>query len=79
MKLLRIEIGKNLYARLKAESDRSGRSVNQVVRDALKTALPASVQPAGTSFADLAKDAIGSAEGPEDLSSNPSNMDDYGK
>ena len=78
-KIISLKIPEDLAARLAAAAAESGRSKSEILRDALAQYLGGSVGSDPVSFASLASDVIGCAEGPVDLSTNPDHMEGYGK
>lgn len=78
MSTISFKLPEQLVAQLDAEAERQGESKSAVVREALAQYL--SGAPArGVRFLDLAGDAIGSIEGPGDLSTNNDYMRGYGE
>lgn len=78
MSTISLKIPEALDAQLDAAAQRLGESKSFVVREAIGKYL-CSVPKKKASFLELAGDAIGSVEGPGDLSTNKKYMRGFGK
>jgi hypothetical protein len=79
MKVETLKLPRHLQARLLDRARRTGRSKSAVMREAIAAYLEDRVKPRRPSFADGARDLVGCVEGPSDLSTNPSYLDDLGR
>lgn len=76
MKTITVKLPESLYERLAREAGARSVTASQYVRDALEERIAAN--PSLSAF-DLLGDAIGCAEGPGDLSTNPKYLEGYGQ
>lgn len=76
MKTITVKLPEPLYERLTREAGARSVTTSQYVRDALEERI--ADHPSLSAF-DLLADAIGSAEGPGDLSTNPKYLEGYGQ
>jgi len=76
-----LKIPDHLYAKLEAETQKRHMTKSQFIRIALEATLEKKNQGQEmASFYALSKDLCGSLSGgPNDLSTNPKHMEDYGK
>jgi Ribbon-helix-helix protein, copG family len=79
MKILSLKLPDELEQELSAQARSRGTTKSEVVRAALVDFLAKAPEPNKGSFLDLAGDLVGCLEGPEDLSSNKSYLDQYGR
>lgn len=79
MKTLSLRVPKALHDKLIALARQTGKSKSALIRDALEGLLSKDGGAPTGSFYELAKDLIGSVEGPGDLSYNPKYMRDFGR
>ena len=75
MPTVTIKLGGEDYQLLKAEAERRGTTQSEVLREGLRRVTSGRESD---SIADRMRDLVGSIEGPEDLSSNPQHLKDYG-
>lgn len=76
MPVVSVKLDSEEFQRLKAEASRLGISQSEILRKGLKTVMK---KNAKTSLADRMRDLIGKVNAPEDLSTNPAYLKDYGK
>ena len=79
MKIRSVKLPKELDARLTRYAQRTGHTASSVAREAIAayiSAGPAGVRP---SFLDAAADLAGLVDGPVDLSTNRTYLDDLGE
>ena len=79
MKVNTLKLPRHLQGRLEDCAQRSGQTKSAVLRLALTAYLDGRRGRGGSSFADGARDLIGCVDGPRDLSTNPSYLDDLGR
>lgn len=79
MKTLTLKLPEVLENKLNAFARKKGQSRSEIVRRALKQYLEDDNMDQSGTFLDLSRDVMGCIEGPEDLSSNPAHLKDYGK
>lgn len=81
MKILTIKVPDAIAAQLAVETQKRGVTTSFIVREALAEYLVTTSVAKGrpNSFLELAHDLCGCISGPEDLSTNLSYMEDYGK
>lgn len=79
MKTLTLKLPEILEAQLNAFARKKGISRSEIVRSALGEYISRNEIDISGSFLDLSKDLAGSIEGPSDLSTNKSNLKEYGK
>lgn len=79
MKTLTVKVPEELDVKLAAVADRRGESKSALVRAALESMLAKNEGITPNSCLDLAKDLLGSVEGPPDLSHNKKHLKGYGK
>lgn len=79
MPSLSLEISETLASDLEALARRRGTSKAALVREALQAFLRREPAPPPGSALALAGDLVGCGEGPGDLSSNRTNLDDFGR
>ncbi|XOV72113.1 MAG: ribbon-helix-helix protein, CopG family [Verrucomicrobiota bacterium] len=76
MPVVSVKLDSQEFQRLKAEASRLGISQSEMIRQGLKTVME---NKAKTSLADRMRDLINDVKAPEDLSTNPEYLKDYGK
>jgi hypothetical protein len=76
MPVVSVKLDSQEFQRLKAEASRLGISQSEMIRQGLKTVME---NKAKTSLADRMRDLINDVKAPEDLSTNPEYLNDYGK
>jgi hypothetical protein len=79
MKTVTFKIDDSLSARVEAAAKERSMSKSDLLRLALELYLGGEAKPFPGSFLELAKDFVGCAEGPEDLSTNPDYLEGFGK
>lgn len=79
MKTIAIKLPDELLAKIERVAQQRSKTRSAVMREVLEDFLADQRRLAGSSCLDLARDLAGCVRGPEDLSINPTNMDDYGK
>jgi hypothetical protein len=79
MKTLTLKIPEIPEAQLNAFARKKGISRSEIVRCALREYISRNEIDISVSFLDLSKDLAGSIEGPFDLSTNKSHLNEYGK
>ena len=79
MKTLTVKVPEELDVKLAAVAAKRGESKSVLVRAAIESMLSKNEGIAPNSCLDLAKDLLGSVEGPPDLSHNKKHLKGYGK
>lgn len=80
MKTLTVKLPDDLARQLDQTAGRKGCTRSALIRQALAGYLVENrASDQGPSALDLAGDLVGCADGPEDLSSNPDHLADYGR
>ncbi len=79
MKTLTLKLPEGLEARLTTFARQTGQSRSEIVRRAIAQYISGGNKAHPGSFLDLAKDLAGTIDGPPDLSTDKSHLDDYGK
>ena len=79
MKTLTVKVPEDLDLKLAAAAAKRGESKSDLIRTALESIVTASEAITPNSCLDLAKDIIGSVEGPSDLSYNKKHLKGYGQ
>lgn len=79
MKTLSLKIPDTLEGDLVAFAEERGVSKSEVVREALMRLMRTERPAARGSALAMVEDLVGSVEGPEDLSTNPAYLDDFGR
>ena len=79
MKTLTVKVPEDLDLKLAAAAAKRGESKSDLIRTALESIVNASEAITPNSCLDLAKDIIGSVEGPSDLSYNKKHLKGYGQ
>ena len=79
MKTITLKISEKTEADLKYLASEKGTTKSLIIREAIESYLADKNVKRKSNFLELAGDIIGSVEGPEDLSTNPKYMEDYGK
>ena len=79
MKTTTIKLPEALDARLSSLARKQGRSKSHIMRQAFEAFIEKQEKSARPSCHDLGKHLAGCLKGPEDLSTNPVHMEDYGK
>lgn len=79
MKTIAIKLPDELLSKIERVANQRGKTRSAVMREVLEDFLADQRRLARGSCLDLARDLAGCVQGPEDLSNNPANMDDYGK
>jgi len=79
MKTLTVKVPEELDLKLAAVAAKRGESKSNLIRTAINSILKANEAVTPNSCLDLAKDLVGSVEGPSDLSYNKKHLKGYGK
>jgi len=79
MKTISVKISEELDLKLTAAAARRRESKSALIRAALDQVVESSETVTSNSCLDLAKDLIGTAEGPSDLSHNKKYLKGYGR
>ena len=79
MKTLSVKVPEALDIKLTAVAARRGESKSSLIRAALDQIVKSNEAVTPNSCLDLAKDLIGSVEGPSDLSYNKKHLKGYGR
>jgi predicted DNA-binding protein len=79
MKTLTVKVPEELDLKLTAVANKLGESKSSIVRNAIEHAVTSSQPISDNSCLDLAKDLVGSVEGPTDLSHNKKHLAGYGQ
>ena len=79
MKTLTVKVPEKLDLKLAAVAAKRGESKSNLIRTAIESILNANEAIALSSCLDMAKDLVGSVEGPSDLSCNKKHLRGYGK
>jgi len=79
MKTIAIKLPDELLAKIERVAQQRSKTRSAVMREVLEDFLADQRRLARRPCLDLARDLAGCVRGPEDLSINPANMDDYGK
>jgi Arc/MetJ-type ribon-helix-helix transcriptional regulator len=79
MKTIALKLPDELLTKIEHAANKRGKTRSAVMREALEDFLADNRNLAGGSCLDLARDLAGCVQAPEDLSTNPTHMDDYGK
>jgi len=79
MKTLTVKVPEELDLKLAAVAAKRGESKSNLIRTAINSILNASEAVNLNSCLDMAKDLVGSVEGPSDLSCNKKHLKGYGK
>lgn len=74
LKAITVKIGRSAYVKVARVAKRRGVTASAVVREAIENLE----EPTAMSFCEAAGDAVGSVEGPVDLSTNPKYLEGYG-
>jgi hypothetical protein len=79
MKTLTVKVPEDLDLKLAAAAAKRGESKSDLIRTALESIVRANEAIIPNSCLDLAKDIVGSVEGPSDLSHNKKHLKGYGQ
>ena len=79
MKTLTVKVPEDLDLKLAAAAAKRGESKSDLIRTALESIVNANAAIIPNSCLDLAKDIVGSVEGPSDLSHNKKHLKGYGQ
>lgn len=79
MKTIAIKISDDLLAEIQVAAREKGETRSAVMREALEEYFSRKKHHNIGSCLDLARDLAGCVEGPPDLSTNPTHMDNYGE
>ncbi len=79
MRALSLKIPEMLYGNLKALAESRGVSKSELVREALRQLFERQPVVVRGSALSMLEDLVGSVDGPEDLSSNKTYLDDLGR
>ena len=79
MKTLTVKVPEKLDLKLAAVAAKRGESKSNLIRTAIESILNANEAIALNSCLDMAKDLVGSVEGPSDLSYHKKHLKGYGK
>jgi hypothetical protein len=79
MKTLTVKVPEDLDLKLAAAAAKRGESKSDLIRTALESIVTANEAIIPNSCLDLAKDIVGSVEGPSDLSHNKKHLKGYGQ
>lgn len=79
MTIISVKISEDLKNRIRNLAEKQETSPSEVIRKAIEKHLSSEPFSAKGSFLDLAKDIVGSGEGPVDLSTSKKYMKGYGR
>jgi hypothetical protein len=79
MKTIALQLPDELLSKIEYAASRTGKTRSAIMREALEDFLADNRNLPGRSCLDLARDLAGCVQASEDLSTNPTPMDDYGK
>jgi len=79
MKTLTVKVPEDLDLKLAAAAAKRGESKSDLIRTALESIVTANEAIIPNSCLELAKDIVGSVEGPSDLSHNKKHLKGYGQ
>ena len=79
MKTLTVKVPEQLDLKLAAVAAKRGETKSDLIRTAINSILKENEAVVPNSCLDLAKDLVGSVEGPSDLSCNKKHLKGYGK
>ena len=79
MKTLTVKVPEDLDLKLAAAAAKRGESKSDLIRTALESIVNTNEAIMPNSCLDLAKDIVGSVEGPSDLSHNKKHLKGYGQ
>ncbi len=79
MKTLTVKVPEELDLKLAAVAKKIGESKSNLIRSAIEHIVTSSSTITANSCLDLAKDLVGSVEGPTDLSHNKKHLAGYGQ
>jgi Arc/MetJ-type ribon-helix-helix transcriptional regulator len=79
MKTVSLKLPDELHAKLTELSRKRSKAKSEVIRAALEAYFASGANAAEPSCADLARDLIGSVEGPADLATHPKHLRGYGR
>jgi metal-responsive CopG/Arc/MetJ family transcriptional regulator len=79
MKTLTVKVPEDLDLKLAATAAKRGESKSDLIRTALESIVNANEAITPNSCLDLAKDIVGSVEGPSDLSYSKEHLKGYGQ
>jgi hypothetical protein len=79
MKTLTVKVPEDLDLKLAAAAAKRGESKSDLIRTALESIVNTNEAIIPNSCLDLAKDIVGSVEGPSDLSRNKKHLKGYGQ
>ena len=79
MKTLTVKVPEELDLKLAAVAAKRGESKSNLIRTAIISILKENKAVIPNSCLDMAKDLVGSVEGPSDLSCNKRHLNGYGK
>jgi Arc/MetJ-type ribon-helix-helix transcriptional regulator len=79
MKTLTVKVPEKLDLKLTAVAAKRGESKSDLIRAAIESILKINEAIAPNSCLDMAKDLVGSVDGPSDLSYNKKHLKGYGK
>jgi len=79
MKTLTVKVPEDLDLKLAAAAAKRGESKSDLIRTALESIVNTNEAIIPNSCLDLAKDIVGSVEGPSDLSHNKKHLKGYGQ
>ena len=79
MKTLTVKVPEKMDLKLAAVAAIRGESKSNLIRTAIESILEANEAIATNSCLEMAKDLVGSVEGPSDLSCNKNHLKGYGK
>jgi hypothetical protein len=79
MKTLTVKVPEDLALKLAAAAAKRGESKSDLIRTALESIVNTNEAIIPNSCLDLAKDIVGSVEGPSDLSHNKKHLKGYGQ
>ena len=78
MKTLTVKVPEELDLKLAAVAKKIGESKSNLIRSAIEHIVTSNSAITANSCLDLAKDLVGSVEGPTDLSHNKKHLEGYG-
>ena len=74
LKAITVKLSRSAYVKVSRVAKSRGLTQSAVIREAIEGLK----EPRGQTFLEAAADAIGSVEGPEDLSTNAAHLEGYG-
>lgn len=79
MKTIAVKLPDHLLSEIQNITDKRGETRSQIIREALELYLKKDKSGGIKSCLDLVRDLAGCVQGPPDLSTNKTHMDEYGR